>query len=82
MLCSRQLIVERVVELRLHRLLQRKSFQVRGQISLSISLHCLRVTPLQATLTQSGASKPRDTQSETHNSSERLPPAFPHSKRQ
>ena len=35
-------------------------FQVRGQISLSISSHCLRVTP-QATLTQAGTSKPRDT---------------------
>ena len=36
------------------------SFQVRGQISLPISLRCLRVTP-QATLTQAGTSKPRDT---------------------
>jgi hypothetical protein len=53
------------------------SFRVRRQISLSISLHCLRVTP-QATLTPAGTSKPRDTQSETHNSSERLPLTFPH----
>jgi hypothetical protein len=61
-----------------HRTLDQFTFQVRGQISLSISLHCLRVTP-QATLSPAGTSKPRDTQSETHDSGERLPLAFPHS---
>jgi len=52
------------------------TFQVRRQISLPISLHCLRVTP-QATLTQAGTSKPRDTRRRLTNPANAYPSRFP-----